>query len=160
MTDSPIGTLTLVANDGRLAGLYMERHRRRPAESTFGSRVNAGFEHAIEQLGEYFAGERTEFSLDLELQGDAFQQQVWDALKSIPYGETRSYGAIAQELGDRSLAQAVGAANALNPLAIFVPCHRVIGANGALVGYAGGLERKAFLLQLENPLRPVAARLF
>jgi methylated-DNA-[protein]-cysteine S-methyltransferase len=158
--ESPIGDLTLVANDGQLAGLYMEQHRRRPAKSTFGKRVDSGFEAAIEQLGEYFAGERTEFSLNLDPQGDEFQLQVWERLKAIPYGETRSYGDIAKELGDRSLAQAVGAANALNPLPIIVPCHRVIGADGKLVGYAGGLDRKEFLLNLENPARAITPRLF
>jgi methylated-DNA-[protein]-cysteine S-methyltransferase len=158
--ESPIGDLTLVANDGRLAGLYMEQHRHRPPKSTFGERVDSGFDAAKEQLAEYFDGKRTVFSLDLDPQGNAFQLSVWNRLQAIPYGETRSYGQIALELGDRSLAQDVGAANALNPLAIVVPCHRVIGADGKLVGYAGGLKRKAFLLQLENPGRAVAARLF
>lgn len=158
--ESPIGDLTLVADDNRLSGLYMERHKRRPAVSTMGARVQTGFEAAQEQLNEYFAGDRTEFALDLAPSGDAFQLQVWDRLKAIPYGETRSYGEIAKQLGDRSLAQAVGAANALNPIAIVVPCHRVIGADGKLVGYAGGLQRKEFLLGLENPDRPVSRSLF
>lgn len=158
--ESPIGNLTLVANDGRLAGVYMEQHRRRPAKSTFGERTATGFEDASEQLGEYFSGQRSEFSLDLDPCGDEFQLKVRDRLKAIPYGETRSYSDIARELGDRSLAREVGAANALNPLAIVVPCHRVIGANGNLVGYAGGLERKEFLLRLENPARALAPRLF
>lgn len=158
--ESPIGDLTLVANDGRLSGLYMEQHRRRPSKSTFGERVTTGFEEATGQLAEYFAGKRTEFALDLDPYGDEFQLQVWDRLKAIPYGETRTYGEIAKELGDRSLAQEVGAANAANPLAIIVPCHRVIGADGKLVGYAGGLARKEFLLNLENPTRPIAQRLF
>jgi methylated-DNA-[protein]-cysteine S-methyltransferase len=160
VVESPIGDLTLVANDGRLTGLYMEQHRRRPPVSTFGERVSSGFEVMKEQLAEYFAGKRAEFSLDLDPRGNEFQMSVWNRLQAIPYGETRSYGQIAQELGDRSLAQDVGAANALNPLAIVVPCHRVIGSDGKLVGYAGGLERKAFLLQLENPERAMAARLF
>jgi methylated-DNA-[protein]-cysteine S-methyltransferase len=138
----------------------MEHHKRRPAISTMGSRTQIGFEDAQEQLHEYFAGDRTEFTLDLAPSGDAFQFKVWDRLKAIPYGETRSYGDIARELGDRSLAQAVGSANALNPIAIVVPCHRVIGADGKLVGYAGGLERKEFLLSLENPSRPMALSLF
>ncbi|CAN5695183.1 methylated-DNA--[protein]-cysteine S-methyltransferase [soil metagenome] len=158
--ESPIGDLTLVADDSRLSGLYMEQHKRRPAISTMGSRAPIGFESVQEQLNEYFAGDRTEFTFDLAPDGDAFQRQVWDRLKAIPYGETRSYGAIAKELGDRSLAQAVGAANALNPIAIVVPCHRVIGADGKLVGYAGGLERKEFLLGLENPDRAIARPLF
>lgn len=158
--ESPIGDLTLVAEGNRLSGLYMENHKRRPSQSAMGERVNHGFEDAAKQLGEYFASNRTDFDLDLAPSGDAFQLQVWERLKAIPYGETRSYGDIAKELGDRSLAQAVGAANALNPLAIIVPCHRVIGADGKLVGYAGGLQRKEFLLSLENPARPMAQQLF
>lgn len=157
---SPIGELTLVADDGRLAGLYMEQHRRRPSRSTFGPRTDEGFEAIKQQLTEYFAGERTSFDLDLAPVGDDFQLRVWERLKAIPYGETRSYGQIASELGDKSLAQDVGAANALNPLTIVVPCHRVAGADGRLVGYAGGLERKEFLLHLENPNRPLKQALF
>lgn len=158
--NSPIGELTLVAENGRLAGLYMERHRRRPSRSTFGPHTDDGFETIKQQLSEYFAGTRTVFDLDLAPIGDEFQVRVWERLKAIPYGETRSYGQIATELGDKSLAQKVGEANALNPLAIVVPCHRVIGADGRLVGYAGGLERKEFLLHLENPNRPLKQALF
>jgi methylated-DNA-[protein]-cysteine S-methyltransferase len=145
--DSPIGRLTLVADDGALIGLYMQRHRRRTA---LGDRVDAGFDDVISQLGEYFAGTRKAFDLVLRPDGDEFQHRVWDLLRTIPYGETRSYGQLARELGDPALAPAVGAANARNPLSILVPCHRVVGADGALVGYAGGLERKAFLLDLER----------
>lgn len=147
--DSPLGDLTLVAYDGVLAGVYFPGHTRRPNATTFGPRVTRGFEAAVEQLGEYFQGERFHFDLPLAPRGDAFQQRVWNLLRRIPYGETRSYGQLATELGDPSLARAVGSANGRNPLSVVVPCHRVIGADGRLVGYAGGLERKQFLLDLE-----------
>jgi methylated-DNA-[protein]-cysteine S-methyltransferase len=147
MIESPIGQLTLVAEDGALVGLYMERHRRR---EPLGDRVDAGFDDVTAQLGGYFAGTRTDFDLVIRPAGDEFQRRVWDLLRTIPYGETRSYGQLARELGDPALAKDVGAANARNPLSIVVPCHRVIGADGRLVGYAGGVERKAFLLDLER----------
>jgi methylated-DNA-[protein]-cysteine S-methyltransferase len=105
---------------------------------------------ARHQLGEYFAGERTDFDLPLAASGTAFQHKVWDALRRIDYGTTRSYGQIADEIGAPGAARAVGAANHDNPLAIVVPCHRVVGANGSLVGYAGGLEQKRTLLELET----------
>ena len=147
---SPLGELTLVAHDGVLAGVYFAEHVRRPHASTFGARDEAGFAAAIEQLGDYFRGDRTGFDLPLAPRGDAFQQRVWALLRRIPYGETRSYGQLARELGDPALARGVGAANGRNPLSVIVPCHRVVGADGALVGYAGGLERKRFLLDLEG----------
>jgi len=115
-----------------------------------GARDDAGFDDAIRQLDEYFRGERTRFELPLAPRGDAFQQSVWALLQRIPYGDTRSYGQLAAELGDSRLARDVGVANARNPIAVIVPCHRVIGADGRLVGYAGGLERKRFLLDLEQ----------
>jgi methylated-DNA-[protein]-cysteine S-methyltransferase len=148
--ESPLGDLTLVAHDGTLAAVYFEVHARRPDASILGARSGAGFEAATEQLGQYFAGARTAFELELAPRGDAFQQRVWSLLRRIPYGETRSYGQLARELGDLKLAREVGAANARNPLSIIVPCHRVVGADGKLVGYAGGLERKRFLLALEG----------
>jgi methylated-DNA-[protein]-cysteine S-methyltransferase len=115
---------------------------------------------AKRQLSEYFAGERTVFTLPLAPHGDAFQLKVWELLRTIPYGQTRSYGQLARELGDPHLAQAVGYANGRNPISIVVPCHRVVGADGSLVGYAGGLERKRFLLELEEPPEAKAAKLF
>jgi methylated-DNA-[protein]-cysteine S-methyltransferase len=151
--DSPIGPLTLINTDGVLSGLYMDRQAHRPAEARFGKRTDSGFDAIKEQLAEYFVGARTAFDLPLRPDGAAFDLSVWQKLPAIPYGATRSYGQIATELGDRSLAQAVGAAIGRNPLSIVVPCHRVIGANGALVGYAGGLKRKVYLLALENPTR-------
>lgn len=159
-TGSPIGDLTLLAEDGALFAVYMAEHKHRPALSTFGTETATGFEPVIEQLAEYFAGERTGFELTTAAVGNTFQHRVWQQLMLIPFGQTRSYGDLARALGDRSLAQAVGAANGRNPLSIVVPCHRVVGADGALVGYAGGLDRKEFLLQLENPARSSTGTLF
>ena len=136
--------------DGVLSGVFMERRRPRPDRAAFGRKTAAGFEQAAQELGEYFAGERTAFTLPLVAEGDAFDQRVRQELTRIPYGETRSYGQIAEALGDRTLAKAVGAANARNPIGIVVPCHRVIGADGKLRGYAGGIERKQQLLALES----------
>jgi len=152
---SPIGRLTLVATDGKLSGVYMDGQRRAPGPATLGDASVAGaeevFAEAIRQLGEYFAGERTEFDLPLHLEGSDFQLGVWRALTRIPYGQTRTYGEIAAEFGGGwETARAVGAINGQNPLAIVVPCHRVIGADGSLTGYGGGLERKRFLLDLES----------
>jgi methylated-DNA-[protein]-cysteine S-methyltransferase len=148
---SPIGPLTVVAADGALCGLYFPAHKRLPDRETFGRRTDDGFDAVRDQLAAYFAGERTTFDLDLAPVGDRFQQRVWALLREIPYGETRSYGDLARLLGDRNLAQAVGHANALNPISIVLPCHRVVAADGNLTGYAGGLERKRFLLDLETP---------
>jgi methylated-DNA-[protein]-cysteine S-methyltransferase len=148
--DSPLGDLTLVAHDGALAGVYFTDHARRPSAAMFGARNTAGFEATVQQLGEYFRGDRTEFDLPLAPRGGEFQLRVWNMLRRIPYGQTRTYGQLAAELGDPGLARAVGTANSRNPLSVIVPCHRVVGADGALVGYAGGLERKRFLLSLEG----------
>jgi methylated-DNA-[protein]-cysteine S-methyltransferase len=148
--DSPLGELTLVAHDGVLAGLYFAEHARRPDPATFGCRSDSGLEDVIRQLGEYFRGARTRFDLPLRPRGNAFQQRVWGLLCGIPYGETRTYGQLASALGDPGLAREVGWANGRNPLSIVVPCHRVIGADGGLVGYAGGLGRKRLLLELEG----------
>jgi len=158
--ESPIGPLTLVSEAGTLVGVHMETEHRRGPAARFGPRVDSGFEDASRQLDEYFARKRTEFDLELAPEGDEFQHRVWNQLKAIPYGQTRSYGQIATALGDRTLARAVGIANAQNPISVIVPCHRVIGADGSLVGYGGGLDRKDFLLRLENPERATAQRLF
>ncbi|GAA2090878.1 methylated-DNA--[protein]-cysteine S-methyltransferase [Actinomadura alba] len=157
---SPLGGLTAVAEDGVLSGLYFERHLRGPGPEELGVYSESGFDEVRRQLGEYFAGERSRFDLPLAPRGDEFQQRVWRLLMEIPFGETRSYGDLARLLGNVSLAQAVGAANARNPVSVIVPCHRVVGADGALTGYAGGLERKRFLLDLEEPAARKAARLF
>jgi methylated-DNA-[protein]-cysteine S-methyltransferase len=147
---SPIGPLTVVRDGDALVGLYMELTRRPLAPELTGPRSATGFEEVARQLDEYFTGDRTAFDLPLRPVGNAFQLAVWDQLTRIPYGETRSYGEVARALGDPGAAQAVGAANGRNPLSIVLPCHRVIGADGALVGYAGGLARKRFLLDLEQ----------
>jgi len=156
--DSPLGELTLVASDGVLAGVYFAGQRNRPRPERLGHRSPGDFAEPVRQLGEYFAGERTAFDLELDLHGDAFDRQVWALVAAIPYGQTRSYGQLARELGDPGLAQQVGVANARNRLCIVVPCHRVVGADGKLTGYAGGLARKRALLELEAPVP--AGRLF
>jgi methylated-DNA-[protein]-cysteine S-methyltransferase len=155
--DSPVGPLTLVVNRGTLTGLYMLDQRHRPAQETFGvpaTAVGDGDEElyatTIRQLVEYFAGTRTDFDLPLTPHGTSFQRQVWTGLCRIPYGETISYGELAEHLGQPSAARAVGLANGRNPIGIIIPCHRVIGANGGMTGYGGGLERKRFLLDLEK----------
>lgn len=162
---SPLGELTLVAEDGALVGCLMALPARDPSDQTLGEPVDLEsadpvLRDAVAQLGEYFAGERTDFTLPLAPQGDEFQQKVWGLLCEIPYGQTRSYGQLARILGDVNLSQAVGWANGRNPISIIVPCHRVIGADGSLVGYAGGLDRKRFLLSLEEPPAEEAHRLF
>lgn len=151
---SPEGELTLVARDGVLSGLYMERQRHRPAFETFGERDETPFAEARRQLDEYFAGERTEFELPLSLRGTPFQRLVWDELTRIPYGETISYGELAERIGRPSASRAVGLANGKNPVGIVVPCHRVIGSGGDLTGYGGGIDRKRRLLELEGAKPP------
>jgi methylated-DNA-[protein]-cysteine S-methyltransferase len=148
--DSPVGPLTLVAQDGELAALYMTEHRHQPSEETFGEPDPAPFGEVIGQLDEYFAGERTEFDLPMNMIGTDFQRQVWAALCEIPYGETVSYGQLADRIGRPTASRAVGLANGRNPVSIIVPCHRVVGANGTLVGYGGGLDRKRHLLDFER----------
>jgi methylated-DNA-[protein]-cysteine S-methyltransferase len=141
---SPIGELLLVGHEGALRGLYMDARPRAGWRS-----ADLPFARACEQLEQYFAGERSEFDLELDMRGTDFQRSVWDALLTIPYGETRSYGEIASQLGRPDRARAVGTANGSNPVSIIVPCHRVIGADGSLTGYAGGLHRKRWLLEHE-----------
>ncbi|WP_181808129.1 methylated-DNA--[protein]-cysteine S-methyltransferase [Streptomyces shenzhenensis] len=150
VTDSPYGPLTLVAEDGALCGLYMADQRHRPPEETFGDRDDDLFAEAKEQLTAYFEGQLKEFTLELRLNGTPFQRSVWGQLSLIPYGETRSYGELAEALGNPKASRAVGLANGRNPIGIIVPCHRVIGANGSLTGYGGGLPRKQRLLDFER----------
>jgi methylated-DNA-[protein]-cysteine S-methyltransferase len=159
VVSSPVGDLTLVAEEGALVRLTMESQRHAPSADQ-GERDDRGFASVREQLGEYFAGERTTFDVPLAPHGDPFKQRVWALLREIPYGHTRTYGELARALGDVNLSQAVGSANARNPIGIIVPCHRVIGSDGSLVGYAGGLDRKRFLLALEEPEAARADRLF
>jgi methylated-DNA-[protein]-cysteine S-methyltransferase len=150
--DSPVGQLTLVAANGVLAGLYMEQQRRRPLEETFGLANADGepFAEVAAQLKDYFAGQRREFDLPLTFSGTPFQQRVWTALREVPYGQTVSYGQLADILGQPTAARAVGLANGKNPIGIIVPCHRVVGSTGNLTGYGGGLERKRYLLDVER----------
>jgi methylated-DNA-[protein]-cysteine S-methyltransferase len=149
--DSPLGPLTLVATDGTLSGIYMQDHLHMPEPSTFGPRVDSGFEKTAEQLEEYFSGQRKDFTLRTQPAGSVFQRRVWDALTTIPYGQTWTYAQLAHAVGRRDRIRAVGAANGRNPIAIVVPCHRVVGSDGNLTGFSGGLARKRFLLDLESP---------
>ncbi|MEV5505724.1 methylated-DNA--[protein]-cysteine S-methyltransferase [Streptomyces orinoci] len=154
--DSPYGALTLVAADGALCGLYMTDQRHRPPGEGFGERVeptgDPAFTEAVRQLEAYFAGELRRFELQLRLEGTPFQRRVWAGLQEIPYGTTLSYGQLADHIGAPGASRAVGLANGKNPIGIIVPCHRVIGADGSLTGYGGGLERKRRLLAFEREL--------
>lgn len=147
---SPIGALRLVAGDDALIGVYMEEHARAPAISAGGGRDHPVLQAARDQLAAWFRGERTRFELPIRPAGTPFQLAVWRELGAIPFGETRTYGWIAGRLGHPTACRAVGAANGHNPIAIVVPCHRVIGADGGLTGYAGGVERKRWLLEHER----------
>jgi methylated-DNA-[protein]-cysteine S-methyltransferase len=162
--ESALGELTLVADGDRLVGLYFPHHWYRPSEDTFGRFVEAGSDplltEAAAQLDGYLAGRRTTFDIPTALAGDAFQQGVWALLTEIPYGATTTYGTLAAKLGDPALAQKVGQAVGRNPLPVIVPCHRVVGKDGKLTGYAGGIARKRFLLELEEPALAQAGRLF
>lgn len=149
---SPVGQLTLVARNGKLSAILWETERA--------NRVRLGELHEANQnpvlleterqLQEYFAGTRSTFELELDFNGTAFQKQVWQALLTIPFGETRSYSQIARQIGNPKAVRAVGAANGRNPISIIAPCHRVIGASGSLTGFAGGLAAKQYLLALEG----------
>ncbi|MGH3970782.1 MAG: methylated-DNA--[protein]-cysteine S-methyltransferase [Mycobacterium sp.] len=147
--DSPIGLLTLAGQGQVLTNLRMVDQTYEPNRADW-VRDERAFGEAVDQLGEYFSGERTDFDLELSMAGTEFQRRVWRALTTIPYGETRSYGEIAGQIGAPGAARAVGLANGHNPIAIIVPCHRVIGASGSLTGYGGGLDRKRSLLELEK----------
>jgi methylated-DNA-[protein]-cysteine S-methyltransferase len=157
--DSPVGPLTLAGQGRRLMHLRMADQTYEPSHDGWEPDETA-FPDAVEQLEEYFAGTRTEFELELELVGTAFQRRVWGALLTIPYGETRSYGDIARQIGSPGAFRAVGLANGHNPIGIIVPCHRVIGSNGSLTGYGGGLDRKRSLLQLEKSQNSTIPTLF
>jgi methylated-DNA-[protein]-cysteine S-methyltransferase len=162
--DSPLGELTLVADGDSLTGLYFRRHWYRPAPGALGRYTEPAADDVLHraagQLNEYFAGRRTRFDLPIALVGDLRQRRVWDLLVDIGFGQTTSYGELAAELGDGTTAYEVGQAVGRNPLSIIVPCHRVLGKNGSLTGYAGGLKRKRFLLDLEEPTPVAAGRLF
>jgi methylated-DNA-[protein]-cysteine S-methyltransferase len=147
--DSPIGPLTLTAVDGLLTGVHMSEQRHLRKLPTGCERDDAGLGHVVEQLRAYFTGTLTDFDLPMEMHGTDFQRRVWAALCEIPYGETISYGELARWVGNPKASRAVGLANGRNPVAIVVPCHRVIGADGSLTGYGGGLDRKVWLLEHE-----------
>ncbi|MGA8332172.1 MAG: methylated-DNA--[protein]-cysteine S-methyltransferase [Mycobacterium sp.] len=157
--DSPIGPLTLVRDDDSITGLYYPGHWTHPDQTAFGPRVepdvDPGFAEAIAQLKQYFAGQRTDFDLRLNPQGSARARRVWQLLAGIPYGQTTTYGELAREIGDGISPRAIGGFVGHNPLSIFIACHRVVGSTGKLTGYAGGLGRKQFLLELEKAI-PVA----
>ncbi|KQZ83581.1 methylated-DNA--[protein]-cysteine S-methyltransferase [Pseudomonas sp. Root562] len=157
---SPVGELKLVANGSRLVAILWENDR--PGRVRLGPMSEAPDSpiliRAAAQLREYFAGTRRSFDLELDFSGTEFQKQVWAALLSIPFGETRSYSQIAEQIGNPTAVRAVGAANGKNPLSIIAPCHRVIGASGKLTGFAGGLEAKELLLTLEGGHWPATAR--
>lgn len=150
--DSPIGALLLTARGGRLTGLHMEASNHPVAPGPDWVRDEEPFGEACRQLDEYFAGERREFRLLLAPGGTAFQRRVWAALCEIPFGETASYGDVARRIGAPRAVRGVGGANGRNPIAVVIPCHRVIASDGTLGGYGGGLERKRFLLDLEGAL--------
>ena len=152
--DSPVGKLTLVGTNDGLSAVLWENDRPGRVRLSLDSEEP---DHPVlveteRQLREYFAGQRTTFTVSLDMAGTAFQRAVWNALLTIPFGETRTYTQIARQIGHPDAVRAVGAANGRNPVSIIAPCHRVIGANGALTGFAGGLEAKAYLLSLEGAL--------
>jgi methylated-DNA-[protein]-cysteine S-methyltransferase len=155
---SPVGELLLTASESAITGIYFPSHDRVPKDRA-GWQEDDGrgsasevLARASQQLTEYFAGRRTTFDLPLDPSGTAFQRRVWDALRTIPYGTTTSYGEMARRLGDVRATRAVGAANGSNPIPIVVPCHRVVGSKGELTGFGGGLDRKRWLLEHEGAL--------
>jgi methylated-DNA-[protein]-cysteine S-methyltransferase len=164
VVETRLGEVVLVADDASLVGLYFPHHWHKPSASTFGVRVDVADDPLLSetrrQLGEYLGGSRTTFDLPTSTHGDVWQEAVWALLSEIPYGRTTTYGDLAERLGDPSLAQAVGQAVGRNPLCVIVPCHRVVGRDGSLTGYAGGVRRKRFLLELEEPAQVKAGKLF
>ncbi len=150
--NSPVGQLKLVASDKGLVAILWENDppRRVRLDSLVANNHHPILFETERQLSEYFAGKRRNFSIALDMRGTTFQKNVWEALLAIPFGETRSYGQLAKQLGNPRATRAVGAANGKNPLSIVVPCHRVIGSSGKLTGFAGGLDTKAHLLNLER----------
>jgi methylated-DNA-[protein]-cysteine S-methyltransferase len=147
--DSPIGELLLVGDGHALHGLHMQEGRTSVSVNPDWRAAGEPFSDVRAQLSEYFAGERREFDVPLAMEGTSFQRSVWGALREIRYGETTTYGELAHRLNQPSASRAVGLANGRNPIAVIVPCHRVIGSDGSLTGYGGGLERKRLLLDLE-----------
>lgn len=164
IVDTTLGEITIVATGETITGLYFARHVRRPSAEVLGLGVATTEDEllgeAAWQLIEHLQGMRRSFELPLAATGDEFQQSVWAKVNEVPFGRTTTYGTIAAQLGDPRRAYQVGQAVGANPLCIFVPCHRVVGSAGALTGYAGGLERKRALLELEAPAAVAAGRLF
>ena len=150
--ESPIGDLLLASDGSALTGVFMQEHRHGPESSDGWVRDDSNplLQSAVKELREYFAGDRRDFTVPLNAEGTTFQKAVWAALLEIPYGATMSYGELARRIGNAAASRAVGLANGRNPISIIVPCHRVIGSNGSLTGYGGGLERKQALLALEK----------
>lgn len=149
--DSPVGPLTLVVDeDGVLCALYTHEQAHHPGPAGLGERDDTVAAEAVAELAQYFAGERTTFEVPTAARGTDFQQAVWAELAAIPAGQTRTYGDVAAALGKPSASRAVGAATGRNPISIIVPCHRLVGATGALTGYAGGVARKRWLLDHER----------
>jgi methylated-DNA-[protein]-cysteine S-methyltransferase len=162
--DTTLGPLTLVADGNKLTGVYFPHHWHAPKVEALGDEVPLGEDafltESAEQINRYLAGDTDAFTIPTTTSGDSFEERVWAELHTIPYGETVAYGALAERLGDKALAQKVGQAVGRNPLSIVVACHRVVGANGKLTGYAGGLARKQALLELEQPPSAKADKLF
>jgi methylated-DNA-[protein]-cysteine S-methyltransferase len=162
--ETRLGEVVLVADDASLVGLYFPDHWYKPAAAAFGVRTEVTddplFSETRRQLDEYLGASRTTFDLPTSTQGDTWQETVWALLREIPYRRTTTYGDLAGRLGNPALAHAVGQAVGRNPLCMIVPCHRVVGRGGSLTGYAGGVRRKRFLLELEEPAEVTSGRLF
>ena len=162
--DSPVGELTVVANGDAVTGVYFPHHWHPPTAQALGERVQPAADEllgcAADQLREYLTGERTQFDLPFAFVDDPRRRRVWELLPRIGYGQTKTYGELAAELADGTTAYEVGQAVGRNPLSIVVPCHRVVGKDGFLTGYAGGLKRKRFLLELEEQAPAAAGTLF
>lgn len=162
--ETTIGELEIVADGPAITGIYFPNHAKHPGAGSLGKRTSEEqdplLSRTAQQIREYLAHSRKSFDIPLAPVGDETSQRIWSLLTEIPYGSTVTYGQIAETLGDRNLAQRVGQAVGRNPISIIVPCHRVVGAGGALTGYAGGLERKRILLELEEPAEAAAERLF
>jgi methylated-DNA-[protein]-cysteine S-methyltransferase len=145
-----LGQVTVVQEDGTLTGLYFPRHWPRPDRTAFGPRTDEGFDDIARQLGEYLDGHRSAFELPMKVKGTEFDRRVWELISCVPYGQTTTYGDLARSLGTGTDPRDVGGAVGRNPLCIVIPCHRVIGSTGKLTGYAGGLDRKRALLEVEH----------
>lgn len=160
--DAPVGRLDLIASDDALVAVLWERDnpRRVRLEPLVDAADHPILARTARQLAEYFAGKRTAFDIPLDFRGGDFQRSVWRSLLTIPFGETRTYGQIAQAVGRPTASRAVGAANGRNPISIIAPCHRVIGADGALTGFAGGMDNKRLLLNLEGARHAAQSDLF